>query len=91
MQSHYVRLYICSDVLCHRTSSEGSGKAYAYMPCADQESFARGDPTLAFILVDEGERIQIPLKAGHHRPTSEMAFRWRADDGPTLNAGLAAL
>ena len=49
-----------------------------------------------------GERIQIPLKAGHYRPTSEtpfkwrlagvlMAFCWRADDGPTLNAGLVAL
>ena len=25
------------------------------------------------------------------RNTSEMAFRWRADDGPTLNAGLVAL
>ena len=39
--------------------------------------------------------IQIPLLAGHQRPTSEtpfkMAFRWRADDGPTLNAGFVAL
>ena len=30
--------------------------------------------------------IKIPLKAGHHR-----AFDWRADDGPTLNAGLVVL
>ena len=38
--------------------------------------------------------MQISLKAGHHRPASEtplMAFRWRADDGPTLNAGLVVL
>ena len=49
--------------------------------------------------------IRILLKSSHHRPASEtplkwrfagvpmmaMAFRWRADDGPTLNAGLVAL
>ena len=33
----------------------------------------------------------MPLLAGHHRPASEMAFLWRADDGSTLNAGLVAL
>ena len=38
-----------------------------------------------------GERVQIPLKAGHHRPASETSFKWRADNGPTLNAGLVAL
>ena len=27
------------------------------------------------VLVDEG--IQIPLKAGHHRPASEKSFKWR--------------
>ena len=37
--------------------------------------------------------FKIPLWADHHRPASEtlMAFRWRADDGLTLNAGLVAL
>ena len=34
-----------------------------------------------------GERIKIPLKAGHQWPASE----WRTDDGPTLNARLVAL
>ena len=40
-----------------------------------------------------GDRIQIPLLAGHQWPASEtsIAFRWRADDGPTLNDGLVAL
>ena len=62
--------------------------------CADPDSFARCGPTLTtfffvFFLVDEG-RIQIPLSAGHHRPASETPFRWRADVGPTLNAGLVA-
>ena len=37
----------------------------------------------------------MPLKSGHHRPTSKttfkMAFRLPADDDPTLNADLVAL
>ena len=42
-------------------------------------------------LLMSGGRIKMPLLAGHHRPASEMAFLWRADDGSTLNAGLVAL
>ena len=40
-----------------------------------------------------GEWIQKALKEGYHRPASEtpFTFRWRADDGPTLNACLVAL
>ena len=32
--------------------------------------------------------FQIPIYAGHHRPAERHlnAFRWRADDDPTLNA-----
>ena len=37
-------------------------------------------------LVDEGKEDPNSTKAGHH-----MAFRWRADNSPTLNAGLVAL
>ena len=33
----------------------------------------------------------MPLNEGHHRPAIEMAFRWRADNGPPLNARLVAL
>ena len=33
----------------------------------------------------------MPLKMGYHRPAISMAFRWRADDGPPLSAGLVAL
>ena len=44
-----------------------------------------------FLLVDEGREDQlvtIATPAKRHK----MAFRWRADDGPTLNAGsLAAI
>ena len=63
--------------------------------CADPESFVRGGPTLTTFLFSlmRGDIIQIPLLAGHQWPASEtpMAFRWRADDGPTLNDGLVAL
>ena len=38
--------------------------------CADQEIFTEG-----LFLVDDG--IQVPLKAGHHRPASETPFKWR--------------
>ena len=61
--------------------------------CKNPGRFVRGGPTLTkaflFFLVDVGEKIQIPLKAGHHRPI-KIAFYLRADDGPTLHAGLAA-
>ena len=62
--------------------------------CAHPESFSEG-ATLTFFfcfffflfLVDE--RIQIPLKAGHHRPASVTPLR--TNDDPTINAGLVAL
>ena len=58
------------------------------LSCAYPESFVRGGGGSKFdiILVNEGERIQILLKVGHHRPAS-----WHVDDGPTLNAGLVDL
>ena len=49
----------------------------------------------SFFLVDE--RIEDPNTAingalsSHQRKAIGMAFRWRADVGPTLNAGLVAL
>ena len=51
---------------------------------ADQTTFVRGGSTLtAVFLVDE--RIDDP------NTTKSGSFRWWADDGPTLNAGLVAL
>ena len=45
--------------------------------CADPEHFARGSPTLTTFFSDnEGERFQIPLKVGHHRPASVTSFKW---------------
>ena len=50
-------------------------------PCADPECFFfREGPFLTFvILIDEG--IQIPFKAGHHRPASKMPFKWHFAGG----------
>ena len=65
------------------------------MACADQENFVRGGPTLTFFfIVDEGwedpnTTISGPSSA-RQRNAIYMAFRWRAN-GPTLNAGSAAL
>ena len=68
---------------------------YQDRSCVDLESFVRGGPTLTtifFYLVDGMVRgIEMPLKVDHHRPASETPFRWRADNGPQLNAGLVAL
>ena len=43
-----------------------------------------------------GYRIQIPLKAGHHRPASETPFKWHFAGGLMMaqnssNAGLVGL
>ena len=48
-----------------------------------------------FFIVDEGKGGSkynyIRAIIGPPTKRHEMAFRWRADDGPTLNAGLVAL
>ena len=45
-----------------------------FWPCVDPETFFRGGPTFFFLFFLANESIH-------------MAFHWRADDGPTLNAG----
>ena len=45
-----------------------------FSPCADPESLARGGPILIKKL--NSNQCQIALKAGHHRPASEMSFKW---------------
>ena len=48
-----------------------------------------------FFVIDEGiEDQNITINrpsSARQRNAIKMAFRWRADDGPTLNAGLVAL
>ena len=55
-----------------------------------------GGPNLiTFSLVDKGiEDTNIAINGPssvRQQNAISMAFRWRADDGPTLNAGLVAL
>ena len=69
--------------------------------CSDLESFVRGSPNLMgffLFLFFRRERGFKPNKYHFKRAIIDppakrhlMAFRWRADVGPTLNAGLVAL
>ena len=47
-----------------------------------------------FLLVDEWWEDPITTlsepSSAHQRNAIKMAFRWRADDGPTMNAGSVA-
>ena len=67
-------------------SSAVQKAAVSIVSCADPESSARGGPTLTmfFSSDNEGERIQIPLKVGHHRPASKMPFKWCFAGGPMM-------
>ena len=44
-----------------------------------------------FFLVDGMERMESGLTSVSQQNAIEMAFRWRADNGPPMNAGLVAL
>ena len=47
-----------------------------FKACADPESFVRRGPTFFFLIRGEKtQRLEIPLKAGHHRPASETPFK----------------
>ena len=59
----------------------------ALRSCGDPESFAIGVQTVKTFFVS----IQIPLEVSDLPPVSETEFKWRADDGPTLDASLVAL
>ena len=72
--------------------------------CADPESSVRGGGATFFILffylfktffVDEGREDPNTTKSGssaaRQRNAIKIGIRWRADDGPTLNAGLVAV
>ena len=54
-----------------------------------------GGSVFCFLLVDDGREDQNTTKSGslsnRERNAIEMAFCWRTDDAPTLNAGLVDL
>ena len=61
-------------------------------PCADSESFVRwSNFDAVFFKLYEGRKDPNTTISGpslvRQRNAIEMAFRWRADDGPILNAG----
>ena len=37
-----------------------------------------------FFSLIRGERIKIPIKAGHYRPASEKPFKWRFEGGQIM-------
>ena len=55
----------------------------------------RGTTLTFFVLVDERGNDPNTTESGsssaRQRNAIKMAFCWRADDGPTINAGLVAL
>ena len=59
-------------------------------PCADPESFFSKGSNFFFVNEWKYTTTFGPSSARQLNAIS-MAFRWRADDGPTLNAGLVAL
>ena len=73
-----------------------SDKSLRDRSCADPESFDRGGPllTIFFLVVkgreDQNTTISAPSSV-RLRNANKMAFRWRADHSPTLNAALIAL
>ena len=61
------------------------------LPYTDPDSFVRGGPFLQhFFYQDPNNTISGPSPAPQQNAI-QMAFPWRADDDPTLNAGLVAL
>ena len=56
-----------------------------------QQVLPEGVQLLTTFYFDEGKVDPNSTKSGpsssHQRHAIEMAFRWRADDGPTLNSG----
>ena len=54
--------------------------------CADPDSFVRDSPTLTKFFYEGREDPNTTIIS-----PPQMAFRWRGDDGPILNAGLVAL
>ena len=66
---------------------------YPNVSCSDPESFVKASDGVRFnsdiffcfyLFLMRGERIQIPLKAGHHWPASKTPFK--ANNGPTLQS-----
>ena len=64
------------------------------LSCADPEKNCQRGSEFVYLFIDRGIEDQNTAINGqssaHQRNAIEMAFCWRSDDGPTLNAGLVA-
>ena len=60
--------------------------SWCFFSCTDPENIVRGGPTLIMFLVDDNG-----LTSTQQLNAITMVFRWLADSGQTLNAGLVAL
>ena len=64
--------------------------------CADPESFFQRGSNFDYVFLNDGGR-EYPnatisgTSLARQRNATYMAFRWQADGGPALNAGLVAL
>ena len=58
----------------------GTNLAFYVMHAWIKKAFPERGPTLIIFLM-RGERIQIALKEGHHRPASKTPFIWRFAGG----------
>ena len=79
----------CSKNVQQITSADKIGLGRGHNSCADPESFVRGGPTLTTIFFPFFKKNG--PSSTRQQNAIDMAFRWRADDGSPLNAGLVAL
>ena len=61
-----------------------SGLSLCGSSFGDPENFVRKGPNITIFFYDKGREVQVQY---HYK----RAFRWRANDGLILNAGLVAL
>ena len=50
--------------------------------CVDPEKMSEGSNF--FLVEGDGERIEMPLKVGHHRLASETPLKWRFTGMPIM-------
>ena len=95
----------CLQLYCRQSQSnrkEPQPFCSEQLYCADPENFVRGSPTLTtfffFFFFFFLRGVREDRKATKNGPSSarlrnaiEIAFCWRVDNGPPLNAGLVAL
>ena len=55
---------------------------FTYRHARIQKVLSEGSNSTPFLI--KGERTKIPLKAGNHRPASEMPFKWRFAGVPMM-------